>query len=105
MHRRSFARSMALGLLVTSGGSLWAWSPPDPPHLVLQTGPEESVTSVAVSPDGSLVATGSFDGGIRLYDARTGALRRVIGADSSRGVRRFVRGRWHDDCQWGPRDG
>jgi WD40 repeat protein len=74
MQLRSFVQSIALGLLVASGGSLRACSPPDPPHLVLQTGPEESVTSVAVSPDGSLVATGSFDGGIRLYDVRTGAL-------------------------------
>jgi WD40 repeat protein len=87
MQLRSFAPSIALGLLVASGGSLRACSPPDPPHLVLQTGPEESVTSVAVSPDGSLVATGSFDGGIRLYDARTGALERVIGAEPSRSVR------------------
>src|SRR5262249_33544106 len=54
-------------------------------HLVLQIGPDDSVTSVAVSPDGSLVATGS--GSVRIYDARTGALRRVIGSDASRGVR------------------
>jgi WD40 repeat protein len=80
-------RSIALGLIVFSGGSLRAGSSPDRPHLVLQTGPEESVTSVAVSPDGSLVATGSFDGRVRIYDARTGALRRVIGSDPSRGVR------------------
>jgi WD40 repeat protein len=59
----------------------------DRPQLVLQTGPEESVTSVAVSPDGALVATGSFDGRARIYDARTGALVRAIGIDSSRGVR------------------
>ena len=87
MCRRSFSRSIALGLIVFSGGSLRAWTPPDPRHLVLQTGPEESVTSVAFSPVGSLVATGSFDGRIRIYDARTGALRRAIGSDPSRGVR------------------
>jgi WD40 repeat protein len=81
----SFSRSIALGLLVASGGSLRAASPTGPPHLVLQIGPEDSVTSVAVSPDGSLVATGS--GEIRLYDARTGALRRVIGCEPTRGVR------------------
>jgi WD40 repeat protein len=87
MCRRSFFRSITLGLIVFSGGSLRAWSAPDPPYLVLQTGPEESVTSVAVSADGSLVATGSFDGRVRIYDAHTGALRRVIGSDPSRGVR------------------
>ena len=31
------------------------------------------MTSVAVSTDGSLVASGSFDGGVRIYDAHTGA--------------------------------
>ena len=85
MRPRHLTRSIALVLMVLGGGPLRAWSPPDPPHLVLQIGPEESVTSVAVSPDGSLVATGS--GEIRLYDARTGALKRVIGCEPTRGVR------------------
>ena len=87
MQLRSLVRSIALGLLVASVSPLRAWSPPDRLHLVLQTGPQESVTSVAISVDGSLVATGSFDGRVRIYDARTGGLRRVIGSDPSRGVR------------------
>jgi WD40 repeat protein len=87
MRQRNLSRSIAFGLIVLCGSSLRAWSPPDPPYVVLQTGPQESVTSVAISADGSLVATGSFDGRVRIYDARTGALRRVIGADPSRGVR------------------
>jgi WD40 repeat protein len=87
MRQRNLSRSIAFGLIVLSGGELRAWSPPDPPYLVLQTGPQESVTSVAISADGSLVATGSFDGRVRIHDARTGGLRRVIGSDPSRGVR------------------
>ena len=87
MRPRNLFRSLALGLIVFGGGSPPAWSSPDSPYLVLQTGPEESVTSVALSPDGSLVASGSFDGGVRIYDAHTGVLRRVIGSEPSRGVR------------------
>jgi WD40 repeat protein len=48
-----------------------------PLHLVLQAPPPVSVNSVAVSPDGSLIATAAD--GVRLYDARTGALLRAIG--------------------------
>jgi RNA polymerase sigma factor (sigma-70 family) len=46
-------------------------------HLVLQAPPTIAVNSVAVSPDGSMVATGAE--GVRLYDARTGALLRALG--------------------------
>jgi WD40 repeat protein len=57
---------------------------PGPFHLVLQAPPPISVSSVAVSPDGSLVATGA--GSIHLYDARTGALLRTIDGAGGRGV-------------------
>jgi WD40 repeat protein len=46
-------------------------------HLVLQAPPVISVNSVAVSPDGSIIATGAE--GVRLYDARTGVLLRALG--------------------------
>jgi WD40 repeat protein len=57
---------------------------PAPLHLVLQAPPPVSVNSVAVSPDGSLIATAA--NGVRLYDARTGTLLRVIGDAGDRGV-------------------
>jgi RNA polymerase sigma factor (sigma-70 family) len=57
---------------------------PGPRRLVLQTPPPISVNSVAVSPDGSLIATAAD--GVRLYDARTGALLRAIGDAGDRGV-------------------
>jgi WD40 repeat protein len=53
-------------------------------YLVPQAPPVVSVNSVAVSPDGALIATAAD--GVRLYDARTGALLRVIGDAGDRGV-------------------
>jgi WD40 repeat protein len=61
-------------------------APPEPQYtLVLQAPPAASVNSVAVSPDGSLVATAAGEGGVRLYDSKSGSLLRVIGA-GDRGV-------------------
>src|SRR6476661_355517 len=62
-------------------------APPEPQYtLVLQGPPAASVNSVAVSPDGALVATAAGEGGVRLYDARTGELRRVMGEVGDRCV-------------------
>lgn len=85
MRFRGFSVSVALGLIVSSGG-LRAAPPAEAPYLVVQTGSQESVNSVTVSPDGSLVATSS-DGPIRLHDARTGALLRAMGAAVEPGAR------------------
>jgi WD40 repeat protein len=79
MHPRRFSTSFILGLLAFGGGALVASPPPDPRYkLVLQAPPATGVSSVAVSPDGSLVAT-TAEGGVRLYDAKTGVLVRAIG--------------------------
>src|SRR5205085_4114987 len=73
------------------------------PHLVLQAAPAASVDSVAASPDGSLVATASGEGGVRLYDAKTGALVRALGDAGDRSVafapdgRTFVAAGFHMD--------
>src|SRR5438874_5495893 len=62
---------------------LCGWSfaaSPEPQHkLVLEAPPAASVNCVSVSPDGSLVATAAGEGGVRLYDAQTGGLLRVMG--------------------------
>ncbi len=62
--------------------------PPPPEHeLVLQMPPSTGVGSVAVSPDGALVAAAAGEGGVRLYDARTGRFVRCLGNDAGdRGV-------------------
>src|SRR5690242_18401578 len=75
MRHRTLAPPFALSVVFLSGLFLWAESVPKR-RLLLQAPPALSVNSVAVSPDGSLVATAAD--GVRLYDARTGSLRRVI---------------------------
>lgn len=72
----------ALSLLAPGGGS----QDLERPTLVLQRPSATAVNSVAVSPDGSLVATAAGEGGVRLHDARTGALIRAIGEAGDRSV-------------------
>jgi WD40 repeat protein len=73
---------LTLGLIVFGGVSPGA----EPPlKLVLQVPPAATVSSVAASPDGSLVATAG-EGGVRLYDAKTGALVRAIGDAGGRSL-------------------
>src|SRR5690349_1218746 len=48
------------------------------PELVVQTGHSEHVDSVVFSPDGKYLASGSYDGTIRLWDVATGEQLRVF---------------------------
>src|SRR5205085_2491168 len=67
-------------ILVLSCTGLAFAAPPELKYkLVPQTPPSTAVTSVTVSPDGSLVATASGEGGVRIYEAQTGKLLRVLG--------------------------
>lgn len=79
-------RRLALGWLILGGRWLWASPPPESPVLVLQAPPAAPVNSVTASPDGSLVATGADEGGVRTYNAKTGILVRGIGEAGDRSV-------------------
>src|SRR5437016_4809121 len=50
------------------------------PELELLFGHSSWVTSVAFSPDGKTVASGSKDAAIKLWDASTGSLKRTLNA-------------------------
>src|SRR5262245_61392029 len=81
----SFAAALAV-CLVTAIPQVPARSPDSQLKLVLQAPSAVSVDSVTVSPDGSLVAAAAGEGGVRLFDAKSGALLRVIGGAGDRCV-------------------
>src|SRR5262245_42443116 len=83
MRQRNLSLPFALSVVFFGGPSLWAEPVPSDRVLLLQSPPVVSVNSVAVSPDGSLIAAAAD--GVRLYDARTGALVRAIGDAGDRG--------------------
>src|SRR5215813_13464290 len=48
------------------------------PELVVQTGHAEVISSVAFSPDGKFLASGSLDGTIKLWEVSSGLLLRTL---------------------------
>lgn len=91
---------LATGWLAAVGA---ASAEPERPELVLQTPPAGAVNSVAISPDGGLVAAAANEGGVRLYDAQSGKLVRVIDGVGDRSLaftpdgKRLAGGGFHMD--------
>jgi WD40 repeat protein len=72
---RALSRAL-IGVVLFAGACALALSaPPEPvelrPNLVLK-GHQNAVYSVAFSPNGALIATGSFDQSVKLWDAKSG---------------------------------
>jgi WD40 repeat protein len=84
MRHRLLSLSFALGVVFFSGLALRAEPAANRRVLALQAPPVISVNSVAVSPDGTLVA--AVADGVRLYDARTGAMLRATHDAGDRAV-------------------
>ena len=59
-------------LAVASGIGIWVYDAHTGEELALLSGHTGSVLSVAYSPDGRIIASGSDDGAIRLWDVSTG---------------------------------
>lgn len=75
--RRSRLRTLLLGTAFTlAWGVLIAQSPPAPTKVLV--GHTDPVYAVAISPEGTLAATGSFDKSIKLWDVRSGKELRTL---------------------------
>lgn len=72
---------LTFSLFAASGG-LRGQPPAQPDVVAVLKGHTETVEAVAISPDGTLIATACFDRNVRLYDAATGNLVRVYGGES-----------------------
>jgi WD40 repeat protein len=74
-----------IGDRVVSGSrdaSVRIWDVSGQTCLMVLRGHTQAVTSVASSCDSSLVASGSFDKTVKIYDARSGDVLHTISSDS-----------------------
>lgn len=72
-------RWAAFTLLLFTSPLCWGQKP----ELVVQTGHPSGVMSVAFSPDGKILASGSFDNTVKLWDVSTGTELRTLKVHSN----------------------
>ena len=65
-------------LAVASSIGIWIYDAHSLVELDLFTGHTDSITSIAFSPDGSTLASSSYDETVRLWDAATGVLKSTL---------------------------
>lgn len=81
---RQMYRAFLLTVLMTAGIASNGWAQGSPKIEIAATiGHSNSVNSVAFSPDGNRVLSGSFDTTVKLWDAATGGLIRTFMGHSS----------------------
>lgn len=72
-----------------AGGYLKVWETATGKELLATLKPKEGVNHIAFSPDGNMVLTGEGDGSVRLLDAHSGAVLRVLHPPVPEDIRPF----------------